>query len=196
MTSPGVILYGPPTSGKDTTTAELTRQDERYALLPKLKIGTGRSTGYRLVSDAERERLRSAGRLVVETHRYGNVYAIDRDDIAALVDGDRIPVVHMGNVADLQRLRAAVPLTWTSVLLWIPRGICAKRSELRGDPDTPKRLRAWGETLADLRATADTPVFNAIIRTDETDTTEAARRIITAVTTGPGEPITIPADLA
>ena len=194
MTRPGVILYGPPTSGKDTTTAELSRQDDRYALLPKLKTGTGRSTGYRLISDTEQETLRSAGRLVVETHRYGHVYAIDRDDIAALVDADRIPVVHMGNVADLQRLRAAVPLVWTSVLLWVSRGVCAKRSEHRGDPDTPKRLQAWDETLVDLRATADTPVFNAIVRTDETTVTETARRIITAVTTGPSTPVTIPAD--
>jgi guanylate kinase len=195
MTGPGVILYGPPTSGKDTITAELSRLDDRYALLPKLKTGTGRSAGYRLVSDAERETLRGAGRLVVETHRYGNVYAIDRDDIAALVDADRIPVVHMGNVADLQRLRDAVPLVWTSVLLWVPREICAKRSENRGDPDTPNRLQAWDETLADLHATAATPVFNAIIRTDDADVTETARRIITTVTTGPDDPITIPVDL-
>lgn len=196
MTSPGVILYGPPTSGKDTTTAELSRLDDRYALLPKLKTGTGRSAGYRVVSGAERETLRSAGRLVVETHRYGNVYAIDRDDVAALVDADRIPVVHMGNVADLQRLRTAVPLAWTSVLLWVPREVCAKRSEHRGDPDTPNRLQAWDETLADLRATAATSVFNAIIRTDDADVTETARRIITTVTTGPGNPVTIPTDLA
>ncbi|MDL4815307.1 guanylate kinase [Actinomadura opuntiae] len=195
MTSPGVILYGPPTSGKDTTTAELSRLDDRYALLPKLKTGTGRSTGYRLVSDAERETLRAAGRLVVETRRYGNVYAIDRQDVAALVDADRVPVVHMGNVADLQRLRAAVPLAWTSVLLWVPRDVCAKRSEHRGDSDTPKRLQAWDETFADLRATAEMPVFNAIIHTDRTDATETARRIIAAVAAGPGEPITVPVDL-
>ncbi|MER7542039.1 hypothetical protein ABTW95_03430 [Spirillospora sp. NPDC127506] len=133
---------------------------------------------------------------MTRTHRYGNVYAIDRQDIAALVDADRIPVVHMGNVADLQRLRLAVPLVWTSVLLWVPREVCAKRSEHRGDVDTAKRLQAWDETLADLRATADTPVFNAIIHTDETDVPQTARRIITAVTTGPGDPVTIPADLA
>ncbi|WP_131740274.1 guanylate kinase [Actinomadura roseirufa] len=195
MSSPGVILYGPPTSGKDTTTAELSRLDDRYALLAKIKTGTGRSTGYRLVSAAERERLHDQGRLIVETHRYGNSYAIDRQDLAALVDTGRVPVVHMGNVADLQRLRTAVPLTWTSVLLWVPREECAKRSEERGDHDTPKRLKAWDETLADLRATSHTPVFNAITYTDHTDATETARRIITAVEAGPSDPIAVPADL-
>ncbi len=73
-----MILYGPPTSGKDTITAELTRQDARFALLPKLKTGTGRTAGYRLVPIDELAALRVAGRLVVETRRYGNIYAVDR----------------------------------------------------------------------------------------------------------------------
>ncbi|SPT59869.1 Uncharacterised protein [Actinomadura madurae] len=137
MTSRGVILYGPPTSGKDTVTAELARQDDRYTALPKLKVGTGRSEGYRYLTATALEKLRATGRLVVETRRYGNVYAVDRDDIAALVETDRVPIVHMGNVADLRRLRAAVPLDWTSVLLWVPRAVCADRSKHRGDVDTP-----------------------------------------------------------
>ncbi|MFI0486797.1 guanylate kinase [Actinomadura sp. 9N215] len=194
MTSPGVILYGPPASGKDTITAELARLDGRYTLQPKLKVGTGRNIGYRYVTSADLENLRTTGRLVVETHRYGNVYAIDRDDIAALVEADKIPVVHMGNLADLQRLRAAVPFDWTAVLLWIPRAVCADRSKHRGDADTPNRLQAWDETRNDLHTTTD-PVFNLLIRTDQTDPADTARRILATVTTGPEHPITIPPDL-
>ncbi|MGP4026141.1 guanylate kinase [Actinomadura sp. 3N407] len=194
MTSHGVILYGPPTSGKDTVTAELARQDTRYAPLPKLKVGTGRTTGYRHISPADLDKLRAIGRLAVETHRYGNVYAVDRDDVAALVEADRIPVVHMGNLADLQRLRAAVPLDWTAVLLWIPRAVCADRSKHRGDVDTPIRLQAWDETRSDLHATAE-PVFNLVIHTDQTDPAQTAHRIITTVTTGPRPPVTVPPDL-
>lgn len=194
MTRPGVILYGPPTSGKDTVTAELARQDARYTLLPKLKVGTGRSTGYRYVPSTELDKLRTTGRLVVETHRYGNVYAIDRDAIAALVEADRVPIIHMGNLADLQRLRAAVPLDWTTVLLWIPRAVCADRSKHRGDVDTPKRLQAWNETRNDLQAT-NTPIFNLIIHTDQADPAETARRILTTAAAGPGHPVTVPPDL-
>ena len=194
MTSHGVILYGPPASGKDTVTAELARQDDRYAPVPKLKVGTGRSTGYRHVPAADLDELRATGRLVVETHRYGNVYAVDRDDIAALVDADRVPVVHMGNIPDLQRLRAAIPLDWTAVLLWVPRAVCADRSKHRGDTDTTSRLQAWDETRSELQAT-HTPVFNLIVHTDQADPSEAAQRIITTVTTGPREPVTVPPDL-
>jgi guanylate kinase len=180
VTDRGVILYGPPASGKDTVTAELSRQDNRFALLPKLKAGSGRSVGYRLVSSDELVVLRSKGRLVVETQRYGNRYAVDREDIAALTDSGRIPVVHMGNVADLERLRSAVPLAWTTVLLWIPREVCAERSRRRGDSDSPKRLQAWDETAADLQAAGDGAPFDLTIHTDQLEPAEAARQIIVA----------------
>ncbi|MDX6744988.1 phosphotransferase-like protein [Actinocorallia sp. A-T 12471] len=179
MTTKGVILYGPPTSGKDTITAELTRQDTRFTLLPKLKAGTGRSRGYRAVTAEELEKLRADGRLPVETARYGNVYAVDRQDVETIAASGRIPVVHMGNVADLTRLRDAVPLDWLAVLLWIPREVCAERSAGRGDADTADRLRAWDETRTDLDE-AGTGVFDLEIRTDEVTPSEAARRIITA----------------
>lgn len=182
-----MILYGPPTSGKDTITAELSRVDERFTLLTKLKVGTGRSTGYRYVSDDDLKALRLAGRLVVETHRYGNRYAVDRHDIDALADAGRVPVVHMGNLADLNRLRTAAPLTWTAVLLWVPREVCFERSRQRGDRDSADRVRAWEETLADLETAGDASPFALTIRTDETAPTDAARRIVQA-TEGLGTP--------
>jgi len=194
MTGHGVILYGPPASGKDTITAELARQDARYTLLAKLKVGTGRTAGYRQVSAADLDKLRSAGRLVVETHRYGNVYAIDRDDVTALVEADRIPVVHMGNLADLQRLQDGIRLTWTTVLLWLSREACADRSQRRGDTDTPARLQAWDETRKELNA-ATAPVFNLVIRTDLADPAEAAKQIIVTVAAGPQPTVTNLPDL-
>ncbi|MEV3927274.1 guanylate kinase [Actinomadura coerulea] len=194
MTGQGVILYGPPTSGKDTTTTALTRQAERYVLLRKFKYGTGRSTGYRQVSRAELDDLRRSGRLIVETHRYGNVYAVDRNDFTALLDDGRIPIVHMGNVADLERLRAGVRLDWMSVLLWIPRTVCAQRSLHRGDVDTPDRLKAWDQTYRDVQAAADRSVFNLVIRTDQASPAEVARQITEAVATAPRQPASIPDD--
>ena len=180
MTSRGVILYGPPTSGKDTITDELTRQDGRFSLLLKLKAGTGRSRGYRAVTPEELDKLRDVGRLVVETRRYGNVYAVDRDDVQAAAEAGQVPIVHMGNVADLQRLRDGAPLDWLSVLLWVPRETCAKRSASRGDADTPNRLKAWDETLVDLQGTEADEVFDLTIRTDQVDPAQAAQQIITA----------------
>jgi len=56
----------------------------------------------------------------------------------------------MGNLADLHRLRASVPLDWTTVLLWIPREVCVQRAANGEDSDTAKRLIAWDETKTDL----------------------------------------------
>ncbi|RFU42760.1 guanylate kinase [Actinomadura logoneensis] len=177
MTRRGVILYGPPASGKDTITAELARLDDRFVLLTKLKAGTGRSAGYRYVSAAELDALRAEGRLVIETERYGNRYAVDRHDIDALIDAGRIPIVHMGDIPGVTALSSAVPLTWTRVRLCVPREVTAARSTHRGDTDTASRLAAWDEAEADRRTNGEAVTFDLTIRTHETDPAEAAKRI-------------------
>ncbi|MFJ6214217.1 guanylate kinase [Streptomyces sp. NPDC092296] len=161
-----VVLYGPPTAGKDTVTAALTGADPRFRLVTKLKQGTGRSTGYRFVTAEQLDRLRDQGRIVVETHRYGNVYAVDRLDLEEMHSQGLVPVVHIGNVADLRRLLAGAPADWLRVLLWVPRDVCAERSRLRGDVDTPKRLSAWDETVADLLGADLRDLFDLVVRTD------------------------------
>ncbi|MFC5754984.1 guanylate kinase, partial [Actinomadura rugatobispora] len=123
-------------------------------------------------------------RLVVETERYGNRYAVDRHDIDELTETGHVPVVHIGNLADLAELRTAVPLDWTTVCLWIPREVCAERSHQRGDVDTPARLRAWDETDADLQRSQTqegVSPFTLVIHTDQAEPADTARRIIEAV---------------
>ncbi|MEV5571106.1 guanylate kinase [Spirillospora sp. NPDC052269] len=177
MTRRGVILYGPPASGKDTITAELSRLDGRFVLLTKLKVGTGRSAGYRYVPTIELDALRAAGRLALETERYGNRYAVDRQDIDALTDAGRIPVVHVGDIPGVNTLSSAVPLIWTRVRLWAPREVTADRSQHRGDTDTTSRLVAWDEAEADWRTNGEAVRFDLTVRTHETDPAEAAKRI-------------------
>jgi guanylate kinase len=180
MTARGVILYGPPTAGKDTTTAALTKLDPRFALLTKLKVGTGRMAGYTLITPGRLDQLRAAGRILVETHRYGNVYAIDRHGLDQMTEAGLIPLVHIGNLADLRRLSAQAPGLWLRVLLWVPREVCAQRSRQRGDTDTPIRLQAWEETLADLRADDTGDAFELSVRTDEHTPEDVAHQIAAA----------------
>ncbi|WP_067485486.1 hypothetical protein [Actinomadura hibisca] len=188
MTSRGVILYGPPTSGKDTVTVALSALDSRFTLLTKLKVGSGRSTGYRYVAPEELQALCNAGRLAVETERYGNRYAVDRQDIADLVEAGRVPVVHMGSFADMRSLAEAIPLEWRKVVLWVPRQVCTERSQQRGDIDTPARLRAWDEADDEQRRERGSGTVlpaDLVIRTDLIEVTEAARDIIEAVDATP-----------
>lgn len=180
MSPHGIVLYGPPASGKDTVTAALHRLDPRFVLLPKLKAGTGRAEGYEFVTAEQLEKLRGVGRLVAETHRYGNVYAVDRQTIDDMEAAGNVPVAHMGNIGDLRRLVGRAPDSWLRVLLWIPREITEQRSIARGDADTGKRLTAWDETLADLKANTDEGFFHLRIHTDRLSADAAAEEIMTA----------------
>ncbi|WP_169953712.1 guanylate kinase [Microbispora sp. H11081] len=182
MTVPpvGVVLYGPPASGKNTITAAMQRHDPRFRLLPKLKVGTGRADGYEFVTTERLDELRRAGRLLLETHRYGNVYAVDRRQIEDMTAAGQAPVAHMGNIADLRRLVGHTPDAWLRVLLWVPREATEQRSTGRGDADTAQRLKAWDETLADLTANTDDGFFHLRIDTDRLDAETAAREITRA----------------
>src|ERR1700704_5694994 len=102
MTFDGVVLYGPPASGKDTVTSELCELDDAYTYFEKLKAGEGRTTGYRMVSEQRIADLRSRGLIVYEMTRYGATYAVDSLELGRLFEDGRIPIVHMGHMAGVQ----------------------------------------------------------------------------------------------
>ncbi len=144
---PAVILYGPPAAGKDTVTKALTRLDESYRLHQCLKVGAGRTTGYRMTTLSHVNALRSAGSTVWETRRYDALYVVDR---ASLIDmlAVCIPVLHLGQVEAVKAVTTALPpaMQWVAVWLWCPRDVALGRIAERGTGDTAARLRAWDET--------------------------------------------------
>jgi guanylate kinase len=173
----GIVLYGPPASGKSTVSVALSELDPRFVLVRKLKAGNRRGTEYDFVSVGELAELRAAGRLMVETQRYGNTYAIDRCHIDGLISAGQVPIIHLGNIADIRRLIQTAPCLL--VLLWIPRNICEQRSRQRGDSDTAHRLQAWDETLTDLRAHGEA-LFLRRFRTDHAAPARVAQQIASA----------------
>lgn len=177
--TPGVILYGPPASGKDTITTELLALDPRYAPYQRLKVGGGKSEGYRIVDAEHLRTLEAQGAVLYSNSRYGNVYAVDRDSLASLIDADRIPVLHLGQIDGITAVEA-FPARWVRVLLWCERATTAKRAAERGDRDVNDRLHVWDETRRDLQDYPDIQ-FDAIVRTDEVSASEAARAIHVAV---------------
>lgn len=174
MKRSGVILYGPPASGKDTDTAALSQLDPRYVLFDKLKVGTGQN-GYRVAPLAELERLRREGLVIYENERYGNIYVVDCPALDQVFARGLIPVVHMGQVAGVRALMR-YPADWLSVLLWCPRNVTEQRAIARGSTDVPARLTAWDETLVDIeqRQRSD---FALNIHTDEHDPLDVAKVI-------------------
>ncbi|MGV9668376.1 hypothetical protein [Nocardia niigatensis] len=151
----GVILYGPPAAGKDTVTAALHRSAPQFEQYQRLKVGPGRTAGYRMGTEADLERLTESGQVVYANRRYSSVYVIDRPELEEhLASG--IPVVHVGQPEAIDALATALPAArWVVVELWCPRPVAESRIEGRGTGDTAERLRAWDETprlaQADLR---------------------------------------------
>ncbi|MFF4779100.1 guanylate kinase [Microtetraspora fusca] len=166
--------------GKSTITAALAEIDPRFTLLRKLKVGTGRADEYDFVSAEHLEELREAGRLLVETRRYGNVYAIDARTVEAMAEAGEILIVHVGRVADLHQLTGSGG-DWLRVRFWVPREVCEQRSRSRGDPDTGKRLQAWDEAQADFDAHAEAAAFDLSISTQDAEAVAVAREIAGAL---------------
>ncbi|MDQ1051957.1 guanylate kinase [Streptomyces sp. V4I2] len=171
----GVILYGPPASGKDTVTAALTELHSKYAQFTRFKVGTGKSAGYRMGTTEQLDKLEAAGDVVYANARYGNTYVIDRPGVdVAFAAG--VPVVHLGQIDGIRALVGGYPANWTLVLLWCPREVTAQRSAGRGDADTAARLAAWDATHEDLDAYPDL-AWDLTVDTTTATPQDAARLI-------------------
>lgn len=168
---PAVILYGPPASGKDTVTAELTRLDSTFHPFARLKVGPGRSAGYRVGTAADLRRLREVGEVIWENTRYGATYVVDRTALRTQLATDHVPVLHLGQVEAIRAVVSAMPEThWLVVYLWCPRATSAERIANRKTGDDEARMRAWDATPSYDQADL---AFNTAL----TSPTEIARRI-------------------
>jgi guanylate kinase len=147
----GLILFGPPAVGKDTITGHLTALDQRYVQFERLKAGPGRTTGYRIVGLDEFEAVRGRGEMLYANSRYGAQYGIDRGGLEAIANAERIPVVHVGQLAGVRQVVVGMPLRWLVVILWCSREVAATRLAQRADAQPAERLRAWDQTLADVQ---------------------------------------------
>jgi guanylate kinase len=134
---PAVILYGPPAAGKDTVTKALTRLDESYRLYQLLKVGAGRTAGYRMSTLSHVDALRSAGSVVWEIRRYDALYVVDRPSLTEILEVC-IPVVHLGQAGAVKAVTAAMPpaTQCVTVWLWCPRAVALGRITERGTGDT------------------------------------------------------------
>jgi guanylate kinase len=171
----GVVLYGPPAAGKDTVTAALAQLDQRYRQFARLKVGAGKSAGYRMGTAEQLAALEAAGDVVYANSRYGNTYVIDRPGLTTAFAAG-VPVVHLGQVDGIRALVGGYPADWAVVLLWCPREVTAQRSERRGDADTTARLAAWDATRDDVKAHPDM-VWDLTVDTAATSPGESARLI-------------------
>lgn len=168
-------MYGPPAAGKDTVTTALTQLRPQYGQFARLKVGSGKSTGYRMGTAEQLRELEAADGVVYANSRYGNTYVLDRPGLdAAFAAG--VPVVHLGQVDGIRALIDGYPADWSLVLLWCPRQATAERSAGRGDSDTLARVAAWEATREDMDSHPGM-VWDLTVDTTTTPPEEAARLI-------------------
>lgn len=158
----GIILYGPPAAGKDAITSALRRIDPDYVLFSRLKVGPGRTAGYRMTTESTIAQLRDRKEVVWENSRYGATYVVDKPSLHRDL-AQHTPVLHLGQVEAVHAVMASAPdAHWIVVYVWCPRDVAQERIVARGTGDTDARLRAWDETepiIADitLNTAATTP---------------------------------------
>jgi guanylate kinase len=172
----GILLYGPPAAGKDTVTAALAELDAQYVPFQRLKIGSGKSEGYRMGTPQQLVELEASGDVVYRNERYGNVYVVDRPGLEQAMSGAVTPVIHLGQMAGVEQVGALFPARWVRVLLWCVRATTGERSRQRGDADTAARLAAWDATQTDLAAHPRAS-WEVRVDTDLTTPSEAAKQI-------------------
>ena len=157
----GVLLYGPPASGKDTVTAALSHLDPQFQLFERLKDGPGRTAGYRMIGPEQFDQLRDSGDLIWVNSRYRARYAIDHSGLIQLLSSGYVPVVHAGQPEVIEAVVAATPsVQWSVVELRVSRAEAISRIAARATGDLAERLAAWDETspLASPELTIDTSV--------------------------------------
>lgn len=172
----GILLYGPPASGKDTVTDALTALDASYVPFARLKIGSGRTHGYRMGTRDQLAELEARGEVIYRNDRYDSTYVVDRPGLDTAMRGRQVPIVHLGQVEGVQQVTDGYPARWWRVLLWCPRDVTSLRSAGRGDADTPARLSAWDATERDLDLHPDA-TWDLTIHTDRIQAQVAAAEI-------------------
>lgn len=160
-----IVLYGPPASGKDTITRRLIELDSRYTHFQRLKVGPGRTDGYRLATTDELAARANGGDILYSNTRYGATYAVDRSELAAMIECDQVPILHLGQAAGIAAVVGGYPLDWLVVGLWCSRAEVIRRLAGRQDDRTAERLAVWDATAADLKS-ADPGLFGLTINTE------------------------------
>ncbi|MGL5826992.1 MAG: phosphotransferase-like protein [Nocardioides sp.] len=146
MTTTGILLYGPPASGKDTVTGQLHRINSRYQLFHRLKAGPGNRGGYRMLNHDHLDALDQAGDLIWINPRYNARYAVDHSGLTDALNLG-IPVVHLGQPEACDTIQHALPHTrWITVELRCPRGVAEQRLRDRDPAALTERLAAWDQT--------------------------------------------------
>ncbi|MGL4339607.1 MAG: hypothetical protein ACRCSP_04170 [Rhodoglobus sp.] len=143
--SSGVTLYDPGL-GRKAITAALTSLDPSFQMFAQVKIGPGKTEGYRMVGHDDLLMLRTSDSIVWENSRYDATYVVDKAGLDHALT-HTVPVVHLGQSEGVDAVIEANPaVRWSVIDLWCPRPIAQQRLSDRGSTDLAERLDVWAAT--------------------------------------------------
>lgn len=177
-----VVLLGGPAVGKDTITESLRGLHLEYRLFRKIKIGSGRSAGYRVQNQDALDGLRDAGLIISEVLRYGNSYVIDSPTLSDMWDRGYIPVVHTASVVEAQKLVNLDHPKVSVLFLTCPESDVRSRLTGRGGSNIEERIKVGRELENQIQVLPNNTLIDARLTTHDKSPEETARQIHSIVT--------------
>jgi len=174
-----VIIFGSPAAGKDAITTAVAGQNPRFRLFRKLKVGGGRTDGYRIGTHADANALKGSGAVLSEVHRYGCRYIVDGAELAALFRAGFIPIIHTADTDEFSTLTHTPWFRGVGIHLHTTREEAIRRLTRRDPDDVPGRLDVWDRVEATLRRTPIHPEM--AWDTTQTPVEESAKLVIDTV---------------
>jgi hypothetical protein len=174
----GIVLAGPPASGKRTTTFALTSLRRSYAPFPALTVARQPSIHAEQTTRQHLDELRAWAQIFHEFTVEGTSYAFDRERLSKLREQGRIPVACVDDADALQAFEHESS-DWLQILLWCPREAAERRLTsgwpAREEHEAPGRpsMRRWDRSSKGLQR--DTRRFTLTIRSDRLDAVQVAQ---------------------
>lgn len=167
-----IVLFGAPTTGKDTVTDVLTGRNSKFEHFIKHKRGAGSRHGYTMVTESELDELRQSGRIVSQVDRYGSTYAIDRNRLATSAANDRTAIIHSAEVLEVEALHR---LGGAVVILECSRDTAQARLGHRDPTTVAERMKVWDAVNATVQAV--TPIAALRLSSDSSTPDDLADAI-------------------
>jgi len=153
-----ILLSGMPCTGKDTLSLQLVQRDPVFALLRKHRAVSASSfqenerTYINVLPETFQTILKNNG--FIQFHeRYGKMYGVSKSEYTALVQAQKVPIIHVGKYENLPVLRQGGLQEGLSVLLWADRSTVRSRLQERHRHRTDgieERLVAYDQEVAQL----------------------------------------------
>ncbi len=174
----GILLAGPPASGKRTVALALSSLRRGYAHVSALTTATQPVLSAVPTSQRYLDDLSSWAQLFYEFRVEGARYVYDRERLDRLRGQGRLPVVCVEDIDALSAFERESG-DWLPVLVWCPREHARDRLTLRRAISersaiiTRSWTRRWDQSFKELYQ--DGQRFTMTLRTDRSDAVEIAR---------------------